>query len=81
MTRPLRGDDSLPECRTIREEDVRTELSCQVRFATPGTSLRVQPRLGVAPPVSLHAGLTPAPESDAISVDAAPVESTTVLLL
>jgi two-component system response regulator AtoC len=65
----------------IREEDVRSELSRQVRFATqPGTSLRPQPTLAVAPPVSLHAAGAP-PESDSTSVDAAPAESTTVLPL
>lgn len=55
----------------ITEQDVRSELSRQVRFATqPGTALRMQP---TAPaPVTPPPPSTPAPESDPTSVDEKP---------
>jgi two-component system response regulator AtoC len=78
---------------TIREEDVRTELSRQVRFATqPGTSLRIQqtafaPEPGsepavAPPPVALAAPAKSLEESDATSVDArSPADTQAVLPL
>jgi two-component system, NtrC family, response regulator AtoC len=55
---------------TITEEDVRTELSRQVRFATqPGTALRIQPTALAPTPAPVS---EPAPASDPTSVDAKP---------
>jgi two-component system response regulator AtoC len=50
---------------SIREEDVRTELSRQVRFATqPGTSLRIQGTMVTPPPMNEVApAAAPAPDS------------------
>ena len=72
---------------TIREEDVRTELSRQVRFATqPGTSLRIQPTAftpapgsepAAVPAVARAASLE---DSDATSVDARPPADTQAVL-
>jgi two-component system response regulator AtoC len=53
----------------IKEEDVRAELSRQVRFATQsGTALRIQPT-ALAPPAP---DSEPAPASDPTSVDPKP---------
>jgi two-component system response regulator AtoC len=65
----------------IKEDDVRGELSRQVRFATqPGTALRIQPTALAPPPDS-----APAPASDPTSVDekppAQPTEAQAVLPL
>jgi two-component system response regulator AtoC len=54
----------------IKEEDVRAELSRQVRFATqPGTALRLGP---TSPVASAVADNEPAPASDPTSVDEKP---------
>lgn len=57
----------------IKEEDVRAELSRQVRFATqPGTALRLSPSGGASVAAAAAPASEPAPPSDPTSVDEKP---------